>query len=93
MPTTELYGQRTQEQQLPGIEPPTGRLKTAALANGPPMCLAIHPAMSLGGASHRGVPVLQTAKAGPEGLGCICRCMNDMNSKRVRPPYGASLSS
>ena len=41
MPTRELYVQGTQEQQLPGIEPPhcTGRLKTTALAIGPSMSL------------------------------------------------------
>ena len=40
MPTRELYMQKTQEQQLPGIEPPPGRLKTSALTIGPSMSLA-----------------------------------------------------
>ena len=40
MPTRELYVQGTQEHQLPGIEPPPGRLKTSALTIGPSMSLA-----------------------------------------------------
>ena len=40
MPNRELYVQGTQEQQLPGIKPPPGQLKTSALTIGPSMSLA-----------------------------------------------------
>ena len=37
----------------------------------------------------RGVPILQTAKAGPEGLGRICRCVGrTWKSNHTRPPKG-----
>ena len=40
-PTRELYVQGTQEHQLPGSNPRTGRLKTTALTTGPCRSLAL----------------------------------------------------
>ena len=54
MPTRELYMQGTQEQQLPGIEPPPGRLKTSTLTIGPSMSLAHRAAQLAQGAAFMG---------------------------------------
>ena len=41
-PTRELYVQGSQEHQLPGSNPHTGRLKTTALTTGPCVSLALY---------------------------------------------------
>ena len=41
----------------------------------------------------RGVPIPQMAHAGPEGLGCTCRCVGrSWKSNRTRRPQGASYA-
>ena len=72
--------------------PPNGPGKVGGTRVYSPLCeevLKVQTRM----APPRGVPIPQTVRVGPEGLGCIRRCVGRRRKvNHTRPPHGASLS-